>query len=773
MPHRAIFAFVAGIAVVAWLPMLVPGLGLLLLAALAVLGLIQRWFGWALFGLGMVWCGIATHQAMEDRWPDERAGEIHWVEGTVVGLPEWSNQSLRFRLSVDHPDFPELIETRWYRARTHLKPGETYRFPLALTPPTGRLNFSGFDYERYLLTEGIGALARVRTGDGEPTRVPSSAPPTLMARVHRWRQIMAEQIQATTTDLDVAAVKRALLVGDRRAIDDDLQTRLQATGTAHLLAISGLHIGMMAGLGFFVGALVWAAVTLAGLRSNRARLAMVIGWGCAAGYAALAGFSLPTQRALIMLTVAMLAVLARRRVSPVDGLLWALVVVLLIDPLSILTVGLWLSFAAVGFLIWGLAWRTQTPKWRLPGRELIRAQWLVMVGLAPLSIGVFGQWVPGAFVANLVAIPWVSFVVLPTTVLATALSWIEPSAAGLTHVADGALLILLDGLGKLSVSAWSAVDMASVAPAMVAVGLVGAGWLLSPAGWPARGLGAVLLLAAMLTPRPSQERQSFKVTAFDVGSGLAVLVEQGDYRLLFDTGPGDGQGRDVLGDILNQQDRRRRDPHARWVIDDAVLSWNHRAYRGGLGSLLSQAWIRRIHQSFDAVDEASSAVANTRRCQRGVRWSQGVTRFEFLHPGPHLPDLGGNSSCVLWIQHPQTSLLLVSGLDAVGEAHVLKMNPHVRADTVLAARSGHASATSAPWMDQLDPSYVLISVAKHDRHQRPDVGLIDRAASRGAEVFQTATCGAIELTWHRQQAGPSIRTAVDQRRRFWHGPRNC
>lgn len=757
----------------AWCPFLPPPGWLWGLAGLGVTALIHHRSRLACFCFGLCWCAVSAQQAIDARWPHERAGEVQVIEGTVVGLPEWSGQSLRFRLKTDDPNAPKLIEARWYRAREHIQPGDIWRLPLALYPPNGRLNFSGFDYERYLLTEGIHATARVRSGASHPQPQYLGTQDHGMAAVHRLRQRLAEHIQATTTDLDVAALKRALLLGDRSAISDQVRQLLQDTGTSHLLAISGLHVGMMAGLGAVVGVVIWGGCVLLGIPITRTRTALGVGWLFALGYAALAGFSLPTQRALIMLTVAMLATLARRRTSPVDGLLLALLVVLLIDPLGVLSAGLWLSFGAVAFLIWGFGWRTQTSKHPAVGRGLMRAQWLVMVGLLPLSVGIFGHWVPGAFAANVGAIPWVSVVVLPATLLSTGLSVAGVPWVDFAHWADQSLAVVLMALAALNDTGLSAVPMPSVTVSMMAVGLVGAAWLLAPAGWAARSVGGALLVGAVLVPKDTAPDNVVSVTVFDVGSGLAAVVESGSYRLLFDTGPGDGEGQDTLGGLLARQDKRMGDPPSRQVFNDVVLSWDHRGYRGGLSSLLDRAWVGRVYQSFDAVDEAVPSVAAVQRCQRGTTWSHADLHFEFVHPGPYLPDLGGNSSCVLSIRHSQGSVLLVSGLDAVGEAHVLQMQKGIGADTVVVARSGHADATSDAWLDALNPERAVISVGLNDRHQRPDPAVVERLVGRGVDLYQTSHCGAVAISWTSGDDQPHIETAVGQRRRFWHGARNC
>lgn len=754
---RYLLAFAAGCLAAPWLPVL-PGwplwLALLVPAAAGLAFRPTRLAATCL--LGGLWFTAAAQWQLDEEWPDARAGEQASVTGTLIELPQRFDQSERFLLAVDQTasdfDVPELLLVSWFRPSQRLQPGSRWRMQLALSPPSGRLNPGGFDYRRYLLSRRIGAIARVR---GEPERLAEGA---LRGRVDRQRQHLADILQAETVDLDAAALKRALGVADRSGLRPELSERLRQTGTAHLLAISGLHIGMVAGIAGLATSLLAAPLVLVWSRLDRRRLAMLGGLLAAFGYAALAGFTLPTQRALIMLGVAAMALLARRAIAPGHALLLALVAVLLFDPLAPLATGFWLSFAAVAVLIWAFAWRpADSGRW-LTG--LLRAQLIVMIGLLPLNVGLFGQLMPGALLANLVAIPLVGLVVLPALLLdiASILAGLPASAAG--SVAEWGLSLLLDFLDWLHGMEWAFLPYVGGGGLALLLAVAGALWLLAPAGWPARWLGLPLMLPLLVPSVDRPERDELDVHFLDVGNGLAVLIESSEETLLYDSGPGDGEGGDLISRILPRLLARIGSDG----LDRVVISHDHRGHAGGMASVMGD--------SAGSPEVYAPAPPPGRPCRRGIGWQSGAYRFRFLHPSPGLPDLGPNSSCVLHLSGPGGSLLLTGGIDADVEARLLLDEPGLTADVLQLPAGGHRKGGSSGFLEALEPKLAVASVARFDRHDRVHETLQRRLASAGVRWLSTGRCGAVHIRFRPGQE-PRVSSMVTESRRFWRDPGNC
>lgn len=767
-------AFIAGTVLAAWGPGLPNGYWLSALGVLGVL-LVRVSFPSAGLVFGFVWCAMAGHHMIADRWLPQAHGQSHLVQGEVVGLPTWSGDGLRFdfKPTQNQKDFPSRIRVYWYRANVHVSPGEHWVLQLRLQRPKGRLNFLGFDYEHYLFEQGIGAVAQVQKGGSDQTARYLGTHTGIFSWFDRQRVRLAENIQARTVDLEVAAIKRALLVGDRSGLDESTRLMMQHTGTAHLLAISGLHVGMVASFGGTVGAGIWWVISWLGVRFSRRGLVLTVGWICAFFYTGLAGFSIPTQRALIMLAVAVVALMWKRRVQPFDGLLVAATSVVLFQPLSVLSAGFWLSFLAVAYLIWGFAWRNGFhTNWRA-GRALIKAQWLVSLGLLPLSLMIFGQWSAASFVANAIAIPWVSTLVLPGLLTSTLAQESHMSLPMVSQLTDHALALLIFGLEWIQKHLSIFVTGQASMYAATVLAMLGVGWCLGPSGWPARWMGALLLLPLIIEPNVGANKMDLKMEVLDVGSGLAVSVNIDRYRFLYDVGPSRDDDRTPIAELITQWPVDPGDASSLRIIDDLVLSHPHGNHIGGMLSLSGLVWARRLRHSAWVQDVESAAAGEFIVCARGQHWSVAQWHFEVIHPGEFLPDLAGNSSCVIRIYNEHHSMLLAGGLDAHGEAHLLMIYPELRADVLIVANGGHRQGTSAAWLDSLKPHRALISVSATDRFGRPDDGVLGRLQQRNIQTWTTAECGALRLVFSADSQKVVATTAQGERRRFWRASNDC
>lgn len=756
MHWRYPVAFAAGALLAVATPWLPPLWVILTVAFLSVVAV------WAAPGLrlplalllGMCWFAGHTQLHLSTAWPEERAGEEVQVAGRIVGLPESRGQSLRFVLvpvgeSARH--LPDRIQASWFRPGEYLRPGEVWAFELRLNPPHGRLNPGGFDLRRHLLSERVGAQATVR---GSPARL---QPGGWRGAVDRQRQVLAERLQAETTRLEHAALLRALGLADRTAMDADLRDLLRRTGTAHLLAISGLHIGMVAGLAALLAGGLLSPVPIWQPALDRRRLAICAGLLAALAYAWLAGFTLPTMRALIMLGVAATALTLRRGIRPAHALLLALLAVLLIDPVAPLATGFWLSFSAVAVLIWAFAWRpAQTVGWL---RGLVLAQLVIAIGLLPLNVGVFGQWIPAALAANLVAIPLVGFWVLPLLLLSLLLLLLGLPVDGPIMAAEAGLAVLLEFLQWIDGQAWSHREAAAGGLLALIIAVIGALWLLAPPGWPGRWLGAFLLLPLLLPRAEVAGPDVLTLWMLDVGDGQAILLENDGRKILYDTGPGDGEGSDALSGLV-----RGLAATSRPQLQGLVVGRSHRGHAGGVGTAREWAHPLRIRMAPGA--------SEGRTCRAGESWRLGRYRLAFLHPSAALPDLGDNSSCVVLIDGPGGRVLLSGAIDQQVEQRLLLEHPGLAAEVLVLSAGGHRRAAGGPFLDQLEPTLALASVARQDRFGRPHPELLERLQNRSIDVVTTGACGALRL---RLAPGrdPELRSERTRRARFWLPREQC
>lgn len=763
-----------------WLPQLPLGEWWLfvVLPVLLVLAWRRYWRALALCA-GVCWSLVIAQQALSYRLPLDDGQPLAaglyaspvTVDGEIIEPPQRQGDRLRFLFRVErlhgpapstdglsasnHPALlltPRHLRVDWYRSEAQPASGEYWRLQLRLRPPWSRLNDDAYDLERQWLAQGIDGSAIVQQQQGH--RLSETATPLLsnQAPSHHTlastRQRLATHLQERLTPR-AAAIAQALLLGQRGELDESLWTDLRRTGTSHLLAISGLHIGMVASLGLVFSRLLiglWPAVAL---RIPRPLLALWCGVPPAALYAFLTGFQLPTQRALVMLLLTWLLLSQRRQHDPWLLWLWALAAVLAVQPLAVLGAGLWLSFGAVAALIYAFHQRTSGPWWR----SLLKAQAVVTVMLLPLAVAWFHQVSIVGGVTNLLAVPWVTVVVLPLGLLTLLALWLGLPDGMLLSALDQAIVLLLRWIEWTA--DWPGSSMLLAAPGWAAaLALVGGVWLCAPRGMPLRPL-ALLLMLPLFSHRPAlPEMGDFQLYQFDVGQGTAIAIRTRNHLLLYDSGPGDGHGRDLVAMAMLPQLLHWGAP----PLDLFLISHGDLDHAGGRHSVEQWLQPRRVL--------ASTASAAPRPCQRGRRWQWDGVDFALLHPGPNLPYLGNNSSCVLRISGRHWSLLLPGDLSHAGEQLLLQRHPpaELRSTVLAVGHHGSRSSTTSAWLEAVQPQLGLLSRGYFNRFGFPHADVSQRLREARVTVLDSALCGGLMLGWDGRQL---TWIAQRQQRRWW------
>lgn len=717
-------------------------------------GLVQRTLrlrllGWVLLGFG--WTGLHAGWALQVWLPEQTAATDVRLEVIILDLPEPSDDAVRFAARVVSAP-PELsavqgrrLQLAWYaEPPPALQPGERWLLDLRLRRPRGLANPGGFDFERHALQQGIVATGYVRSPHTAQRLSPGGGVDALRQRLSRELQEQAGE--------GSARFLRGLSVGDTTALSDDDWALLRATGLSHLLAISGLHIGLVAGFAALLMRLPYALWPGLGLRLPLPQAAAAAALTAAVGYSALAGFGLPTIRTLVMLAAALLAVLVRRRASLPQGLALAAMLLLIADPLSTLSAGFWLSFVGVAWLLMCLPGELPRGRWWV---ALLRAQGVMAVGLLPLGILFFGQASLVGVGLNLLAVPWVNLVVVPLTLLGTALlSW-PALAAPVLAAADAAMA------GMLALARWAAgADWAQTfwpTPDLAAmlVAMIGVLWLLLPRAVPGKLLAAVLLLP-LLWPRSDRlALGEFDLQLLDVGQGLAILVSTREHHLLYDAGPRLRSGTD-LGERVVMPSLRA----AGVTLDRVLISHADSDHAGGLHSVLGFAG------AVEVVSGEPRRLGRGQTCGAAPGWRWDGVDFELLHPPAAFPELGNQSSCVLRIRGAAGRALLPGDIDALIEQRLLREHGDaLSAEVLVAPHHGSRSSSSDDLLRAVAPQQVLISAGFGNRFGHPDPTVLDRYSSAGAAVHNTADSGAISL----RVGGDGIRVIRwrEAQPRFW------
>jgi competence protein ComEC len=589
-----------------------------------------------------------------------------------------------------------------------------------LRRPRGLRNPGGFDFARLALERRYAATGHVREilrrGPG-------------IDGVDARREAVSRRIAGGVDDPAAAALLRALAVGDQAAIPDALWDVFRATGTTHLVAISGFHIGLVGAFAGLLGGLLHRAVPRAGLRVPRRPLAAWCALAGAAGYSLLAGLSLPVQRTLAMLAAVLVAVALRRRLAAGGALGVAALAVLLLDPLAVLNAGFWLSFGGVFWLLFALDGRRRDAWWRVWSR----AQWAAFVALLPLGVAWFQQASLVGPLANAVAIPWVSFVLVPLVLLAVAL---EPLPAAQDAVLAGAgwcaraYLALLDHFAGWPLAA---LDLPPPGTPALLLALAGAAIALLPAAVPGRALAPILWLPLLWPRVHAPPSATAEVTVLDVGQGLAVVVRTANHALLYDAGPARPDGFDageaVVVPALRALGVRR--------LHRIVVSHADGDHAGGLGA------VRRRHPQADLL--GGPDVDGARTCVAGSRWDWDGVAFEVLHPPAHFPALGNESSCVLRIAAGDRAILLPGDIGTVVEERLVAMDATLRADVLVLSHHGSRGGSGAPFLAAVAPALAVASAGQRNRFGHPAPEVVARVRDAGAGLLHTGPGGALRL----------------------------
>ena len=784
-------AAIGGAALQLQQPALWPGAAYVALLALAMIAFMLAWASTRarntalLLGVACAMfaaTGLRAGYRLADTLPAVLEGKDLVVTGVVASLPRQSPDGVRFNFEVDGATHegapvavPQLVSLGWYRGWDGdaliaapfeaLRAGQRWRFMVRLKAPHGALNPHGFDIELWLFEQGIRASGDVRANaQATALRLDDSA----AHPIERLRQRVRDAIVLRVADARAAGVLAALAVGDQAAIDRSDWELFRATGIAHLVSISGLHVTMFAWLAGAIVGWCWR-------RSARAMLAVpapaAARWGgvvCAALYALLAGWGVPAQRTVWMLaTAALLASLGVRWPWPLVLLAVALVVTAL-DPWALLQPGFWLSFAAVGLLMASAPVQQDAPS-TLSRRQAfmqtlrhgLRTQVVATLGLAPLTLVFFQQLSLVGFVANLVAIPLITLLITPLALLGVVLPPLWQAGAWLVQG-------LASGLGWLA--AWpGAVWTAGVAPWWFqAAGLFGALLLLLPLPWRLRSLAVPLMLPLFFPPQPRPAEGEMHITVADIGQGSATLIRTRTHVLLHDAGPAYSRdseaGTRVLLPLLRAQATRR--------IDLLMLSHRDADHVGGAAALLAALPVAALSSSLEAAHPLRAGSLPHRRCEAGQEWVWDGVHFAVLHPRTEdyaRSDLKPNAmSCVLRVADAAgRSLLLTGDIEAEQEQRLLATDAAaLRSQVLVVPHHGSKTSSTPAFLDAVAPQIAVVQAGYRNRFGHPAPPVMARYAERGIPLRRTDSCGA--WNWRPREEGDNPSCERDAAARYWH-----
>lgn len=666
----------------------------------------------------LAWIAFSFQQHWEQRvaQPLNVNGISGWVEAELSRR----QNSVHFAWRVDHVDHEldkRLIRVAWYRDAPKIEPGQCWRLDLRIRPPRGSTNPGGMDYAAWLFREAYAAKANVRSGQ--------SCGLAAQGLRQRWRSQFADQLSAAGIGTRAAATVSALLLGDRSAMQSTDWDVLRRTGTSHLFAISGLHLGLIAALGWFLGRWLWSLV-LYRCFARRRDVAALLAALFALIYAWMSGFALPVQRALIMCIVGLAILLGGRANRPFELLALAWVIVLAMQPLSLMMPGLWMSFIAVfGILVYLQRFASQ-PWWL----QLLGIQLSLSLLLLPIGMLLFGGASVYSAAVNLVLVPVFSVLL--------------PALLGATLLLQFGCQWPIDLLGRFLDGIWTALEFVS-AQSMAYLQPQSPGLLLSALAcalivalllWPGRAVIAraillTLFAACCLWPRSQAiAAGELSIWFFDVGQGQSVLLQTQNHSLLYDAGPAWPGGFDAGASIVVPSLRQLGVS----ALDALVISHGDSDHAGGSQAVLEALPVKQ-HWGYRA-----------QQCRAREAWVWDAVRFEWLHPGEDMPSNDNNQSCVLLISNAHGRRLLLAGdIEASVERELLRREDLGFVDVLSVPHHGSSSSSSKPWVERLRPTLAVVQAGYDNRWKHPSAKVRRRYQDVGSQLYNTGDYGALRV----------------------------
>lgn len=727
-------------------------LGLLPVVVIAQFIGISFWRPVVIFLLSLAYMLVVADDRLTERLPLERSHQVAEVRGIVTEISRHDQYVQRFELLTDEG---KKLRLGWWRSRTSLAVGSCVLTSVKLRSPSGSANPGGFDYEAWLMRRSIAAtgsvkqLQEVACKDSMPNLYWNKARAIFRQRLNGW--ISQRETGDIEEDKNVAggAMLAALVAGDRSGLLDEHWRALRRSGTAHLVAISGLHVSIVALFGFVLGRFLLVPISLISQRSYAIWGAVLCSMSLATVYALMSGFELPAQRALVMLFAGYLSwlVFGLRDFGRIIAV--ALVSVLIFDPFAPMSAGFWMSFAAVAAIAFLSAGRvSRQAGWRL----LLRIQLGILVLLAPLMAYWFGEVSFAGLAVNIVLVPMM-VLVLPVIQIVTAIALLSAE----NFLANGSLALIVAGLQASFeilelVSNQDLLVWTSGTPHFIGFCalMFGAILLLAPAGLPLRGLGIVMLLSGLFGLPRTPEDGSAKLTVLDVGQGSAAVIQSADKTMLIDAGPawksGFDAGQSVVLPWLRSQGIAQ--------LDQIVISHPDLDHRGGVNAVLQE------------FPEANlMGLGSGTACHMGHQWSWGPADLEVLHPdGVRRSE--NNASCVIRLTVGDHCAILPGDIERSAErALVKRFAERLRCEVLVVPHHGSASSSTSEFIQAVSPQLAIVSAGWRNRWGFPAHAVVNRYRAMDTKLLRTDQAGAITVEF--DQHNILLSSWRDTHRRWW------
>lgn len=714
--------------------------------------------------IGFTWACYNFQASLDTRFPDQYERVDFLASGVIEELPISKNGNIQFYFRVSSVAEEKLsiltgqrLQLSCYRCPLSIRAGEQWQLTLRVKRPHGYASWGSFDYEKYLFRHQVIAKGYVRL-KGQNWRV-SSAP----SSIDQWRQSLLEELyQLVGRDVG-SNIIAALTIGVKSGFSNQQKDVFQTTGVSHLMAISGLHVGLVfIAVSFLLRCLLWPVARIYEY-CPRQTIVLLPALSAATLYAAMAGFSVSTQRALIMLLVYVLCKFLAREVRLIKVLLIAIAVLLLVDPFSILDIGFWLSCGAVAVIALVSAKRGPGGDQELDhesGKKLalFKLQPLLWLGMLPLGMLFFGKISLLSPVINLIAVPLFCLILIPATLFSVSLycSGLDVVGAWCIRQLNSVFELVFDCLQLASQLEYAQIYSTPMTWWQWGLFMLLAVGFLTAHKW--RYFVAVLLVASIfINTASSLAEDELHVTLLDVGQGLAMVVETANSVTVYDTGPRYGSGFTAAEAVLLPFLRQRGISY----IDTLVISHADNDHIGGLSKVRQAFKVgQTISSRLDKVSAASECVA-------GQSWRHDHTLFQMISPQVDTPNGSNNRSCVIMVSHFGTKVLLSGDIEKQVERFLLRNSKQsLKADILLVPHQGSKTSSTAEFLDAVAPKTAMLAAGYKNHYGHPHASVVERYRARGIDLLSTIKHGSVLLKINSH--GWTNVLYRQRYRRFWH-----
>jgi competence protein ComEC len=741
---------------------------------------------------GFLFCLSESQSVIKSRIPKELEGVPLIIIGRIINIPENEMRNNHFeflieKIQSDHHvswPMPKKIRLSWYTSQDVPQPnltiGQKWQLQVKLKQPRSTYNPNSFDYEAWLFFHKITAVGSIIN---QASNV-KLADAFYQNPFGQLRQYIQNNLQQALTNNNNIGLIEAIAIGVRSQVTAEQWRIMQATGTNHLVAIAGLHIGFVFIFIYKLIKFIWRRIPWLLLWCTAHEAALFGALFVVCYYSALSGFALPTQRALIMLSITLIASLLRRNVPSWQALSAALLIVLFFDPLAVFSESFYLSFVAVAVIIFAMSNKKNKSHWR----QALYTQWVIALGLAPITLYFFHQISLINLIANSIAIPWIAFIALPLILLGIfVLPMSHAIAFFLWKLSAKSLFFywpMLDFLAQLDRLQYA------VMPALhhVLLAILGILLFLLPKGFPCRYLGLLTFLPLIFSPSPSPsiKLNTFQVTQLDVGQGLSTMIQTARHSLIFDTGPRLSDAYDmgqsvVVPALLAKQIHN---------LDALVISHGDNDHSGGAQAILralpvtllltsvpkkysdlpkqlpyhpqvNNKWVKLLQRHW-----LKPTIIN---CQSGQHWRWDGVDFMMLSPQlDHLKNSANNQSCVLKINNTFHSILLTGDIEKPTEKILLLQKNFLRSDIIVAPHHGSKTSSSKAFILAVQPEWVFYATGYHNRFHFPNQEVVERYHALHAQKIDTADDGQVSVDIPNQECCVKIHKMRVSSRHFWN-----